>query len=287
MKELAAVLILRGLDLSPREAEQKRKYIIKSIPAAVERRGATGTDWQATGKSHEQLMLASLEEVRVAQEWGKDEPGPATIELAVRSILPLIANNSLTGIRGFDRNEESDERAPALVIDAMRQTRRGVRQLGEVLREHAEGKKAFRAVDEAGNEVVGQDPNQPVRLTDAYLRAEYPDPDKVPTPRSSGDQPRDIFNQRIHELQTVIERLEVARDLIKNCRENDGTLLADKLGVDSRVCRKWLGIIHTVAGDLAVWEQADIKYNGCRHDDAIDDSESGDRMEDESDDEPT
>ena len=74
---------------------------------------------------------------------------------------------------------------------------------------------------------------------------------------------------------------------IKNCRENDGTLLADKLGVDSRVCRKWLGIIHTVAGDLAVWEQADIKYNGRRHDDesddAINDSESGDLMEDESD----
>ena len=35
MKELAAVLILRGLDLSPHEAEQKRKYLIKSIPAAA------------------------------------------------------------------------------------------------------------------------------------------------------------------------------------------------------------------------------------------------------------
>ena len=36
MKELAAVLILRSLDLSPRESEQKRKYLIKSIPTAAE-----------------------------------------------------------------------------------------------------------------------------------------------------------------------------------------------------------------------------------------------------------
>src|SRR5205814_8682246 len=141
------------------------------------------------------------------------------------------------------------------------------RQLGEILREHAEGKKSFRAIDAAGNEVIGQDAGQPVRLSDAYLRAEYPDPGKVPTPRSSGDQPRDIYNQRIHDLQTAIERLDVARDQIKTCRENDGTLLAERFGVDYRACKKWLDIIHLVAKDLAIWEQADIKYNGCRHND--------------------
>jgi hypothetical protein len=294
MKELAAVLVLRGLDLSPREAEQKRKYIIKSIPATAERRGAASVDWQATAKPHDQLMTESLEEVREAQAGGKDEPGPATVELAVRSILPLIASNALTGIRGFDRNEESDERSPGSVIDAMRRTKRGVRQLGEVLREHAEGKKAFRAVDASGKDVVGHDPSQPVRLSDAYLRAEYPDPDKVPTPRSPGDQPRDSYNQRVHDLQTAIERLDAARDQIKTCRENDGTLLAEKLGVDYRVCRKWLDIIHLVAKDLAIWEQADIKYNGRRHDDESDDGIEDDpngesvepdvELEDESDD---
>jgi hypothetical protein len=297
MKELAAVLILRSLDLSPREADQKRKYIIKSIPAIAERRGTAGVAWQATAKPHNQLMLEALEEVCNAQAQGKVEPGPATVELAVRSILPLIANNALTGIRGFDRNEESDERSPASVIDAMRRTKRGVRQLGEVLREHAEGKKAFRAVDASGNDVVGQDPSQSVRLSDAYLRAEYPDPGRVPRPRSSGDQPRDIYNQRIHDLQTAIERLDAARDQLKNCRENDGTLLAEKFGVDYRACKKWLDIIHLVAKDLAIWEQADIKYNGRRHDDESDDDLDDDllgenvepdvELEDESDDHPS
>jgi hypothetical protein len=291
MKELAAALIVRGLDLSPREADQKRKYVIKSIPSVAERRGAAGIDWEATGKSHEQLMLDALDEVSTPKANRKDEPGPATVELAVRSILPLIANSALAGIRGFDRTENSDERAPSMVIDAMRQTRRGVRQLGEILREYAEGKKAFRAVDATGEPVVGEDPGRPVTLNDAYLRGEFPDPDKVSPPKSSGDQPRDIYNQRIHDLQTVIERLDVAREQVKNCREDDGTALAEKYGVDYRACRKWLDIIHAVAKDLAIWEQADIKYDERRHYDegdeddinpyTVDDSAPGEQPEEE------
>ena len=163
----------------------------------------------------------------------KEEPGPATIELAVRSILPLIANNALTGDRGTQNNDQPDRRQPWQVIDAMRQTNRGIRQLGEVLREHTDGKKAFRAVDAAGNEVVGQNPAQQVRLGDVYLRQEYPDPGKVSAPRSSGDQPRDIYNQRVHDFQTAIERLEVARDQIKAC-QSTCTRLAEKYGVDYR-----------------------------------------------------
>jgi hypothetical protein len=271
MKELAAVLILRSLDLSPREADQKRKYIIKSIPSVAERRGTASADWQATGKSHDQLAREAFEEVCNARANGRDEPGTASVELAVRAILPLIANNALMGTRGFDRSEESDERTPAAVIDAMRQTKRGVRQLGEVLREYAEGKKAFRAIDAVGNDVIGQDPSQPVRLSDAYLRAEYPDPGKVRLPRSSGDQPRDIYTQRIHDLQTAIERLTAACDQVKACRDIDGTVLAEKFGIDYRACKTWLDSIHLAAKDLAIWEQADIKYNGRRQDDEGDD----------------
>ena len=99
---------------------------------------------------------------------------------------------------------------------------------------------------------------------------------KVPPPRSPGDQPRDIYNQRIHDLQTAIERLNVARDQVKDCREHAGTLLAEKYGIDYRACRKWLDVIHSVAKDLAVWEQADIKYHGRRRDDEDEDESSGD-----------
>jgi hypothetical protein len=273
MKELAAVLILRGLDLTPREAEQKRKYLIKSIPAVAERRGGGTVDWQATSRPHEVLTLESLEEVRLAQAAGKDEPGPATVELAVRSILPLIANNALTGDRGTVNNDQPDRRQPWQVIDAMRQSSRGLRQLGEVLREHTDGKKSFRAIDAAGNDVVGHDPRQPVRVSDGFLRYEYPDPGKVPAPRSPGDQPRDIYSQRVHELQTAIERLDVVREQVKACRDHDGTLLTEMIGVDHRACKKWLEIIHSVAKDLAVWEQADIKYNGRRHDEENDEAD--------------
>src|SRR5205823_3940741 len=88
-----------------------------------------------------------------------------------------------------------------------------------------------------------------------------------------GDQPRDIYNQRIHDLQTAIERVDVARDQVKACREHDGTLLSERMGIDYRACKKWLDIIHSVAKDLAVWEQADIKYHRRRHDDEDDDDD--------------
>lgn len=286
MKELAAVLVLRGVDLPPREAEQKRKYLIKAIPAAAERRGKDPVDWHATGKSHEQLMLEALDEVSESQNAGKEVSSPASVELAIRSALPLIANNALSGIRGFNRSENSDERAPALVIDAMRQTKRGVRQLGEVLREYAEGIKNFRAVDAAGNDIVGHQPGEPVYIGDAFLREEYPDPGKVPMPKASGDQPRDIYAQRIHDLQTSIERLDVARGQVKACHEHNGTLLSELIGVDYRACQKWLAVINDVAKDLAVWEKADIKYNGRRHDESeIEEDNSED--EEDSDDEDT
>jgi hypothetical protein len=285
MKELAAVLILRGIDVSPREAEQKRKYLIRSIPSAAERRGGTASEWKATAKPHAQLMLEAQDEVQQAQASGKHEPGPATVELAVRSVLPLIVNNALTGDRGSKDSDQPDRRQPWQVIDAMRQTTRGVRQLGEVLREHTEGKKVFRAVDAAGNDVVGHDPSHPVRLNDVYLRQEYSDPGKVAVPRPSGDQPRDIFNQRVHDFQAAIERLNVARDQVKACQEH-GTLLVEKYGVDYRGCKNWLDVIHSVAKDLAVWEKADIDYNGRCHDDEdawLDDAHEIDPDDDDSD----
>ena len=281
MKELATVLILRGVDLFPREAEQKRKYIIKSIPAAAERRGTNSVEWHATGKSHDQLMLEALDEVTDAKKKGKDEPGPATVELAVRSILPLIVTNALAG----EQPRQPDQRQPGMVINAMRQTVRGTRQLGEVLREYADGKKTFRAVDAAGNSVVGDDPDRPVNLGDVYLREQYPDPGKVPTPKPSGDQPRDIYAQRVHKLQTAIEDLQVARDQVRACHEHDGTSFAEKIGVDYRACDKWLGVINDVAKDLAVWQKADTDYNGRRQDDAENDDEVIDEIDEDADEE--
>jgi hypothetical protein len=88
MKELAAALIVRGLDLSPREADQKRKYIIKSIPSAAERRGDNGIDWEATSKSHQQLMLDALEEVRAAKTAGRGDPHAGTVLVAAVLAIP-------------------------------------------------------------------------------------------------------------------------------------------------------------------------------------------------------
>jgi len=77
----------------------------------------------------------------------------------------------------------------------------------------------------------------------------------------------------VHELQTAFERLEIARDQVKASQEHDGTLLAERYGIDYRACKKWLDLIHSVAKDLAIWEKADIEYSGRRrHDHDADES---------------
>ena len=125
MKELAAVLILRGLDLSPREAEQKRKYLIKSIPAAASAERIGG---RLAGDRQAARTTAARSGRRgqwSARQLRRTSRARRRIGLAVRSILPLIANGALVGIRGFDRNKDSDERSPSSVIDAMRRTNAG------------------------------------------------------------------------------------------------------------------------------------------------------------------
>jgi len=59
---------------------------------------------------------------------------------------------------------------------------------------------------------------------------------------------------------------------IKDCRDHDGSLIAERNGIDHRVCKKWLDVVNSVAKDFAVWEQADIKYHGRRHDDEDDET---------------
>ena len=53
------------------------------------------------------------------------------------------------------------------------------------------------------------------------------------------------------------------------------------IGVDYRVCQKWLRIVNDIAKDLAIWEKADINYNGRRHDDENEVDASDDDADDD------
>src|SRR5262249_32594626 len=106
--------------------------------------------WQATGRSTEQLVNHALAEVREAIGNGDTgEPGPASLELAIRASYPLVVSGRLNADRGSSGNEQPDRRTPGEVLDAMRRSLHGVRQLGQAL-EDFEQSRPLRAVDEDG-----------------------------------------------------------------------------------------------------------------------------------------
>src|SRR5439155_18375658 len=106
--------------------------------------------WRATGRSVDQLVEAALAEVRAAIGNGDtEEPGPASLELAVRAAYPLVVSGRLNADRGSSNNDQPDRRTPGEVLDAMRQTVQGVYQLGQALRDFADG-DPIRAVNDDG-----------------------------------------------------------------------------------------------------------------------------------------
>ena len=55
------------------------------------------------------------------------------LELAVRAAYPLVVSGRLNADRGSSRNDQPDRRTPGEVLDAMRRSLHGVRQLGQAL----------------------------------------------------------------------------------------------------------------------------------------------------------
>lgn len=92
----------------------------------------------------------ALREIADAIARGDDsDPGPASLELAVRAAYPLVIQGRLNADRGTANNEQPDRRLPGEILDVMRRTVRGVRQLEQSLVDF-QVNRHIRAVDEAG-----------------------------------------------------------------------------------------------------------------------------------------
>ena len=146
MNELATALILRAVADDRAKVDQVRRYLRHAFSKSVHR-----DLWQATGQTTEQLVDQALAEVREAIGNGDmEEPGPASLELAVRASYPLVVSGRLNADRGSSGNEQPDRRTPGEVLDAMRRSLHGVRQLGKALDDFRQA-EPLRAVDEAGS----------------------------------------------------------------------------------------------------------------------------------------
>jgi hypothetical protein len=255
LNALATALILRAVADDPGRLDQARRYLRKAFGKAVH-----AGNWVPTGRDTDNLVADALVEVRAATVAGRvDEPGPSTLELAVRSALPLVIDGRLSGDRGTANNLQPDRRTPGEVLEAMRQTSQGIQQLGQALRDHAAG-RATRVVDELGNIAVDEDGGERI-VNDTYLRGEFPPPGKSKAHRP-GDTPADRFHNAIAALATAMDSVAGAFEALGKVEGDDGRPLVDVKGVDSRDCKAWRDLISQMDEEFVVWSRTFRRIHG-------------------------
>ncbi|MDA9442957.1 hypothetical protein XH98_28450 [Bradyrhizobium sp. CCBAU 51745] len=255
LNSLATALILRAVVEDPARHDQVRRYLRKGFGKAVH----TG-DWAPTGRDTDALAAAALDEVRAAMTAGRaDEPGPSTLELAVRSALPLVLDGRLSGDRGTANNQQPDRRTPAEVLEAMRQTPQGVQQLAQALRDHAAG-RPIRAVDELGVVALNQDGSERI-VNDTYLRGEFPPPGKSKSQRP-GDTPADRFHNSTAVLAAAMDAVAAAFEALGNVVSDDGRPMVDVKGVDARDCKAWRDLLDRMDEEFVVWSRTFRRVHG-------------------------
>jgi hypothetical protein len=272
--DLATALIVRSLAGDPGKVDQMRRYMRVAFGKAVYSR-----PWESTERDTEVLVKEALREVR--RSIGDDtivEPGPASLELAVRAAYPLLVDGALNADRGTAGNNQPDRRIPGEVLEAMRHSIQGVHQLTQALRDFR-AEQSIRAVDEDGQLLEQADGSGYQIVTDYYLRVTFPPPGKI-LARSHGATPAEVLRNRLVDFSSAIEGLEKAYDAIRKVVGHDGGALVDADGVDPRSGREWRKLLGAIGDDLNFWGRTFAKRHGSVAPRlVVDDSEDADDQE--------
>ena len=260
LHDLATVLILRSVANDPSRIDQIRRYRLRqSFGRFLHTR-----QWEPTGRSDEQLMKEALAEVKA---WignrDRNDPGPSTIELAVRAAYPLVVSGRLNADRGSAGNEQPDRRTPGEILDAMRSSLQGVHQLGCAVRDFRDG-TPIRAVDEAGNVKKLADDRGDQPINDIYLRNEFPPPGKAKKAPDPGHTPRDRYAASQSEFEAALSGLMDAFEVMLGVSGDDGTPLADSMGAEPQLIDRWRDELKRIDEELIVWSRTYRKAFGTK-----------------------
>ena len=229
--ELATALIVRSVAYDPVKTDQMRRYMRHAFGKAVYEQ-----TWGNTGRDTDTLAKDAILEVeRSIDDENITEPGPASLELAVRAAYPLVVTGGISADRRTTNNSQPDRRTPGEVLDAMRRTVHGVHQLAQGLRDFTAGQH-MRAVDEDGPIKKRSDGNGDQIVSDAYLRQEFPPPGKARA-RSGGSTPTEQLKDRVFDLSEAMGELEKAFNAVVAVTGHDGSPLVEVDGVDPHFCK--------------------------------------------------
>lgn len=275
--ELATALILRAtVDDDRARTDQMRRYLREAFGKAVH-----NEEWESTARDTERLGADAIKEVR---EWIGNQctgdPGPASLELAVRGAYALVVSGRLNADRGSRNNEQPDRRTPGEVLDTMRRTVQGVHQLCQALDDFA-ADLPLRAVDEDGH-VKKQADGFDQKVNDIYLRSEFPPVGKARAPRP-GDTPVELHQNRLNDFSVAVDRLRESFEAIGAVIGNDGRPVVETEGADLASCAAWRGTLRKIDEELIVWSRTFQRVHGTGQASVsgVDGAGDGDSREDE------
>ena len=249
MNELATALILRAVDKasSKIDVDQIRRYLRHAFGKSVHRAA-----WRSTGRTTEQLVKEALQEVSDALSAPiAEDPGPTSLELAVRASYPLIVSGRLNADRGSANNDQPDRRTPGEVLDAMRRSPQGIHQLGQALRDFASD-APIRAVDEAGDVKEREDGSGAEPVSDIYLRREFPPPGKVKAARP-GETATDRYHNGLVAMDSALQTLRLAFEALRRVVGEDGQPLVDRKGLEPRLSEPWRELLTDIDEEMLIW----------------------------------
>jgi hypothetical protein len=231
--------------------------------------------WKSTDRDLEDLVNDAMEEVRGAIGAGKSiDPGPSSLELAVRAAYPLVISGRLNADRGSQGNPQPDRRHPGEVLDAMRRGVQGIHQLGQALRDFKSGPN-IRAVDEDGKVKKLADGSTDQMVNDVYLRGEFPPPGKAKA-RRVGKTSSEQFENCLSSFGEAMQLLQTAFAAIGRVIGDDGRPLVEARGADPRDCEEWRKRLRDIDEELIVWSRTFRKAYGSKPEPAPDEFEQND-----------
>jgi hypothetical protein len=245
--ELATALIVRSEALESDKTDQIRRCMRQAFGQSV-----YNESWESTGRSTDALAKDAIQEVaRAIGDENVTDPGPSTLELAVRAAYPLVVGGSINIARNFANNEQPDGRNPGEVLDAMRRTVQGVHQLAQALKDFTAG-QLIRAVDDNGAIKKRADGSGDVIVNDPYLRQQFPAPGKVRA-RSGGSLPTELLKDRVADMGEALDKLEAAFKAVYAVIGNDGGALVEVDGVDAQFCTTSRQTLAKIGDELNFW----------------------------------
>jgi hypothetical protein len=252
--ELATALILRATADDRARTDQMRRYLRDAFGKAVH-----SERWENTGRDTASLKADALNELR---EWIGNQcagdPGPSSLELAVRGAYALVVSGRLNADRG-GRDEQPDRRTPGEVLDAMRRNDQGTYQLSQALDDFAANLPP-RAVDQNG-QVKKQPDGIDQKINDVYLRSEFPPAGKARAPRP-GNTPLELHQNRLSEFSVGIDRLQEAFEAISAVTGDDGRPVVETQGADPTSCSVWREALGKIDEELIVWSRIFKQVHG-------------------------